>query len=165
MLILAPFFTIASFLFSVLTYLLAPILVLFADTNGNLPSYLRYFQTFDATLDAGWRDGFWEPTNLWWDRTRWLWRNPGYTFDYQVLGIAWFDSEWEVVFESDTCWLAWNRQMWAFNFVVHSSYLQIKLGWKAWNHYNHSTKQFEGGSWSAYSRIPFVATIMHGVRS
>lgn len=166
-------YAIATFLFTLLTYLLAPILALTVNTDRNLPRYLRYFQTFDASVDEGWiggYDGFgnyprWDYTSqpkgleLWWYRVKWLWRNPGYTFDYEVLGIRWYAEDWEVLHHTDTLFFAINTYEAAFNLNLNVWRFRFKLGWKAWNHYNSGTKQFDGGNWSAFERIPFVASI------
>lgn len=169
MILLTPFYCIFTFIFTLLTSILASLLAIFADTSGNLPRYLRYFQTFDASLDAGWKDGYfrinWEFAGrfpaiaLWWNRTRWLWRNPGYTFDYEVLGIRWYAEDWEVLHHTDTIFLALNLREAAFNLNLNIWRIRFKLGWKAWNHYNSGTKQFDGGNWSAFENIPFVFSI------
>ena len=75
-----------------------PILPIFADSDGNLPTWLRWFQTYDDTLD-GKEPRFIESTS--WLRTdgvaknfictyvlrvMWLYRNNAYGFAYSILG-------------------------------------------------------------------------------
>lgn len=105
---------------------------LFANSAGNLPTWLYWFQTFDATLDAGWRDGYFTAksptglsTRLWYAflaaaclsysgtgiptgfnlfmlRVRWLYRNPAYGFDYFAFGVAFVPAKWRVLRSVDT---------------------------------------------------------------
>ncbi|WP_423197463.1 hypothetical protein DFLDMN_001080 [Cupriavidus sp. H19C3] len=77
----------------------------FANAEGNLPVWLRWFQTHDATLDGVGRDGVIEPrfvASTSWLRTddgaprntlcrylcrvAWLYRNNAYDFSIDVLG-------------------------------------------------------------------------------
>jgi hypothetical protein len=99
------FSTIAQILF---TYLLAvpfaPVIALFCKSDGYLPNWLCWFQTEDASLDAGWRDGYFQPVGApapigwerWWLRTRWLWRNPAYGLCYWPLGLPYNPSDWVI---------------------------------------------------------------------
>ena len=79
-------------------YCINPFLPIFADSDGNLPSWLRWFQTYDSTLD-GQEPRFIESTS--WLRTdgvaknfictyvlrvMWLYRNNAYGFAYSILG-------------------------------------------------------------------------------
>jgi hypothetical protein len=113
-------YSLASICAVLLTWSLAPLLALTAfateDTTtrqGNLPTWLRWFQTHDFPLDEIWRPS--TPAELWridglfignfrtftgktppdfrasaWlrylARVFWLWRNPAYGFRAQVLG-------------------------------------------------------------------------------
>lgn len=47
-------YAIADFAFTLLCYITNPIVVLFANERGNLPSPLKYWQTYDNTLDVEW---------------------------------------------------------------------------------------------------------------
>jgi hypothetical protein len=83
---------------TILNYPLAPIVVLFADKQGWLPSWLWWFQTPDNSLDGddGWKaehrwfryspdiNGGWR---RWVNRFRWLWRNSMHGFEQSVLGF------------------------------------------------------------------------------
>ena len=77
-----------------------PILPIFADSEGNLPTWLRWFQTYDSTLD-GQEPRFIDATS--WLRTdgvaknfictyvlrvMWLYRNNAYGFAYSILGCT-----------------------------------------------------------------------------
>lgn len=78
---------------TVLSYPLVCFLVLF-QKDAWLPSWCWWFQTWDCDLDgdAGWKayhvpfpnatGGF----KLYWNRVRWLWRNPVYGFERKLLG-------------------------------------------------------------------------------
>src|SRR5579859_1566097 len=94
--IIYPFFTIASLLFTLLTYVLSPILPAFMDKQGNLPKWLSWFQTFDNTLLAGRQPAFGWTGSDYKIAMEWLCRNPGYTFDYYPLGVAWDQTQWTV---------------------------------------------------------------------
>lgn len=83
----------------VINLLLAPIVVLFSN-DGWLPKWLSWFQTPDNSLDgdSGWKNEH----RLWRDkpdvetsrfkvyvnRVLWLYRNPMYGFDHDVLGAT-----------------------------------------------------------------------------
>lgn len=165
-----PFLALASLLFAALTMVLAPVLTLFSDADGNLPGALRLFQTFDATLDAGWRDGYfgdWKAKRiapkrlcLWWLRTRWLWRNPGYTFDYEVLGCAFDPMNWRVLRYSaggsKVTFLAVGPRL-RFNLYLQRGNFYLKLGWKAWNYWDGV--RFDGKPWGPEARAPICFTI------
>ena len=80
-------------------YMINIFLPSFANSNGNLPKCLSWFQTYDSTLDGteirfisatSWlRDSLGEPTsvlNRYVLRVLWLYRNNAYGFAYSVLG-------------------------------------------------------------------------------
>jgi len=89
---------IANILFYVLAMLLAPVLPLFALGVPHLPTWLSWFDTPDNPLDgdapfqspqggslfSGTVTGIKQYVN----RVIWLWRNPGYNFDFKVLGFT-----------------------------------------------------------------------------
>lgn len=80
-------------------YCINPILPILADSDGNLPSWLRWFQTYDSTLD-GQEPRFIDATSWLRDnqhvaknfictyilRVMWLYRNNAYGFAYSILG-------------------------------------------------------------------------------
>lgn len=47
-------FAVIDFLFTAQCYITNPIVCLFADEYGNLPNFLRWWQTWDNTLDVEW---------------------------------------------------------------------------------------------------------------
>lgn len=109
-------------------------------SDGYLPRWLAWFQTQDAPLDAGWRDGYFAtdgtPTGLalWWLRVRWLWRNPAYGVCYWPLGRAYDPSEWVIdAIEHDgagvTLLRAHTQDGRAFAFATSNGW---KLGYKLW---------------------------------
>lgn len=157
MIILYPLLAFLSILFTILTMILSPLLALTADSAGNLPWCLRWFQTFDASLDEGWKKGTFdypfyphatpEGVLLWWYRTRWLWRNPGYGFDL-FLGVEYMTHEWTVHHESEDTFLAFGPG-WRFEYQGK----HLHLGWKACHNLNakYGTPYWE--------RIPLVFSV------
>jgi hypothetical protein len=86
---------VLDILATVLSYPLAPIVVLFASDNGWLPRWLWWFQTPDNSLngDDGWRNKhlLWRyklpvPLGRYVGRVGWLWRNSAYGFAIDVIG-------------------------------------------------------------------------------
>lgn len=164
---------IADTLFTLVSFPLAPLVAAFANKDGNLPRALRWFQTFDASLDAGWRDGYFVfagrtssatvPTGfeLYWLRVRWLWRNPGYGFGYYVAGIAFDPAAWRVVHYStdgtSSTFIATNGRQ--FNIALGRSHLSLKIGWKAWNYFNRDTRTFNTTPWGPEMRTMICSTI------
>ncbi len=161
MLFAYPLFVVVSLIFTVLTYLLAPFLALFVSSStGNLPKYLLWFQTFDATCFEGREPQYGMTGSNWWVATRWLWRNPGYTFDLEVLGFTWNQNSWKVVkvsadgsfFFAIGPWLTFNLcgMIWGVHF---------KFGWKAWNMYSLQTKTWTvNPTWAKFNKIPVCFT-------
>ena len=86
--------------FTLLAYLVAPILPLFANEEGWLPRWLWWFQTPDNPLDGD--EGFIKEHTpykgsvgkgkRYINRMYWLWRNPAYAFDWTVLAFTPDDS-------------------------------------------------------------------------
>lgn len=85
----------ASAVMTTLALAMAPLLPLFADERGWLPSGLWWFQTPDNSLDGD--KGFrakhapYEGVQIGWrrylNRVAWLLRNPAYGFDWLVLAV------------------------------------------------------------------------------
>lgn len=80
-------------------YLINPVLPLFANAVGKLPTWLSWFGQHDSTLDGAeirfitstfrYRNYFGQPKNKrcrYWLRVLWLYRNNAYGFSYSVLG-------------------------------------------------------------------------------
>jgi hypothetical protein len=169
--ILYPFMVLASILGSATTWLLAPLLALTADATGNLPRWLRWFQTFDHPLDWGWNgqgcfgtyliDGT-LPTGvtLWWYRVEWLWRNPGYGFDYWPLGLAFDSAEWTVRVDNDRWWIATGPNG-AFCIKQLGEGVRLKLGWKAWAYWHDSRWDGPESTWGPERRVPLCFTPLY----
>lgn len=85
---------------ALLAWMLAPILPLFANSDGWLPSWLWIFQTPDASLDgdSGWKDISQHPfvTKLprYLRQVLWLFRNPSYGFNWTVLVSKPLPKDW-----------------------------------------------------------------------
>lgn len=139
-LLLYPFMALLSLTLALVTIVLSPILPLFTRSDGNLPSWLYWFQTFDNTLDAGWKvqgnygtyliDGT-IPTGLtlYWYRVLWLCRNPSYGFDYFLLGMAIDTSQIRVTTFTPAVFVAWGPNG-HFNVYYTGRWGELKLGWK-----------------------------------
>jgi hypothetical protein len=158
--------------------LLNRIVALFADKAGNLPRRLKWFQTFDNDLDAGTRSRQWElaagldgdtwaafnPDPQSWfaiyrNRVKWLWRNPGYGFDYYLLGMPFDPKEWTVVEYIDTPERTYFKAIGpkgAFNEYEHGPDGMYKYGWKAWNMFDTGTRTWKTSPWGPEWRVPIV---------
>lgn len=140
----------------------------FADSQGWLPNWLKWFQTFDAPLDAGWRDsykGYTAPTgplSRWWQRTKWLYRNTAYGFSYWFLGEPFNPAEWKVVaFEKNDKHDLFRAEgpNGQFNLTYYGRWGTVKLGWKAWNYYNADTGEWKTTPWGPEWRVPLVFSV------
>lgn len=156
------------------------IVVLFADKDGNLPKYLYWFQTFDATLDEGRNARRTEIANNWgnnWDtynpdpktwfeiyknRAFWLFRNSTYGFSYYLLGMDIDYDNWEVkkYVETDreVIFYAVAKDGKGFNFRYAGKYGTYKLGWKSYNTYDKTNGKF-GKRFGPLDRIPCVISV------
>jgi hypothetical protein len=169
--ILYPFMVLASIMGVLATWLLAPLLALTADAQGNLPRPLYWFQTFDNTLDTGWYkygiygtyllDGT-VPTGLtlWWYRVKWLWRNPGYGFDYWPLGMVFNADEWRVRVDNDRWWIATGPNG-AFCIKQLGDGVRLKLGWKVWAYWRDGQWADPGYTWGPERRMPICFTPLY----
>lgn len=92
-------YLLADIAVNLIGYVINPALPLFANREGNLPKWLRWFQTQDSTLDGTeprfiaatkyLRGANGEPRNViarYLLRVMWLYRNNAYGFAYHVLG-------------------------------------------------------------------------------
>lgn len=82
-----PLLAVLDLVVTAVAFILAPILPLFADDGGWLPSWLGWFQTLDNSLDGdeGWKTEHYVGWPQYPKRVLWLWRNPGYGFSQKVL--------------------------------------------------------------------------------
>ncbi|VVD98366.1 hypothetical protein PCO31110_02008 [Pandoraea communis] len=137
--------------------------VLLADDDGNLPRWLRWFQTFDASIDAGWKDGYFPaawgkpPHMRYVARMLWLLRNPAYGLDYWLFGLTFDASTWRVLANIDqddlVLFFAVGNGV---NFYYHGRFGEAKIGWKAWNYWLGST--WRETPWGPAWQIPVCAT-------
>jgi hypothetical protein len=163
--------TLINLLFTVFAVIAAPVVAAFCRRDGWLPNWLAWFQTFDAPLDAGWRDGYFglfasPPTGfaLWWLRTKWLWRNPAYGFCYWPLGIDFVPADWVIVnfirHADGTCdFHARTKDGRYFNIMTATG---TKLGWKAWNYFEgldeRGNPKWKSSPWGPQWRAPICFT-------
>lgn len=130
---------------------------LFCDDSGNLPRWLKWAQTFDASLDAGWRDGYFDHGSLYRNRVAWLYRNPGYGFGYWVLGCAFDPAQWRVIaYRPDGSLFFAIGPGGRFNLCGRIG-LRFKFGWKAWNMWDGAG--WKSQPWGPNWRIPICCTI------
>lgn len=91
--IVYPLLVIINLIGTVLTFPLAPLIVLFKENKEGwldnakkwgvgprLKSWLFWFQTPDNSLDGDVTFEYHFPEKNWWSRVHWLWRNPFYGF-------------------------------------------------------------------------------------
>lgn len=90
---LYPLYALANLLATLLTYILSPVLSawsVIADIDV-LPKPFNWFHTHDNTLDGGQKALGWSKDvskfGLFWQRTKWMYRNPAYGFKAFVLGF------------------------------------------------------------------------------
>jgi len=73
---------VLSLVVTVVGYFLMPLIALAVDSSGNLPRYLKWYQTPDAPC---WGAPFWAQKNPTYSKYKlcvtWLWRNPAQGFD------------------------------------------------------------------------------------
>ena len=146
-----------SLVMSIVGRLLAPVLPIFCDEQGWLPSWLSWFQTPDNSCDgdAGHRER-WPRDGLFWTyarRVAWLLRNVCYGFDIDVLG-KWVSPDDTITIVgnpdigdssgiSGVCYRelihAGERTAFQWFYVRHYSFfglnkcVRIGFGWKLWN--------------------------------
>jgi hypothetical protein len=152
-------YALLAFIGVIFTYLIAvpitPLALFFVRADGFFPTWLCWLQTFDASVDQGWKGGYFTNTTPanWWERIwsysgtgsptglnryllriRWLWRNPAYGFDLYPLGIAYNPDNWII----EICNVV-NGQLQTFKAVTkdgrYFSYIDSsnrKFGWKLW---------------------------------
>lgn len=139
---------IPDFIISLLAYPLAPLIVLFTNSQGKSPLWAFPWLTHDNPIDGD--KGHWErwPDDAhWYDkfqrRTAWLWRNRGYNFSYYVCGVT-TSSEVEIkygkAFWKDEnprgyCFATCGKTWMLFAWLPYSRTrgLRIYLGWKLRN--------------------------------
>lgn len=139
---------------------------LFADSKGNLPNWLKWVGTFDATLDQGVVDGFFEGPPSYWNRVKWLYRNPAYGFSFYALGIPYIASDWKVREfrpkdgDRPSYFFAYTDQGF-FNAYFVKFGLRFKIGWKSWNNFDVNNGSFCPSKWAdtGHDLLPFVFSI------
>jgi len=168
------FYTVIQLLFTALAMILTPVIALFTQSDGNLPAYLKWFQTFDATVDEGWKNGYFgtfltPPTGfkLYWFRMLWLWRNPAYGFCYYLLGENFDPENWVITkwVKTDTVsyFIAKSKDGKLFNVSYGGPKGSYKLGWKAWNYFQGIDQDgkaiWSKTPWGPEMRVPVCFTV------
>jgi hypothetical protein len=136
---------------------------LFADKEARLPDWLNWAQTFDANLDQGVTDGFFKGSPSYWNRVKWLYRNPSYGFSFYALGIPYVASDWKVrkyTSAAPSYFFAYTDKG-HFNAYFVKFGLRFKIGWKAWNNYDVVNDKFCVSKWAdtGHDKLPFVFSI------
>ena len=138
-----------SMLINVLSLVLAPFIAYISLGNSGtkqVPAYLAWFMTHDNTIDGD--EGHlarWPGDTKWIRfkrRVAWLWRNKGYTFDYDVCGekikhdiMSYGDTGttdhgqagWLFQFDSEYTWEFYLIYRYPFK---QDKCLRIRFGWK-----------------------------------
>jgi len=137
---------------------------IFCDENGNLPNWLSWVGTFDATLDSGWKDGYdgFNPSDpKFKNRVKWLYRNTSYGFSYWVTGIKFDPKDWTIHKSVDTptktLFIATSSQGY-FNITYHGKWGEYKLGWKAWNYWLSDQNKWKDAPWGPEWRTQYVCS-------
>lgn len=133
------------------------------ETKGpRLPEWLAWFDTFDATLDAGLAPG---AKSTYWTRMKWLYRNSAYGFSYWVLGVKFDPALWTIAEfvpdgTGDVLRFRAEGPSGQYNLNYQTDHWHIKIGWKAWNMYDHTGETWwMDKPWGPEMRIPFVFSI------
>lgn len=129
-----------NFALVLLAYVLSPFLALWSMKYGPvLPGRWRLFSTLNATLDgyiAQGVDGF-DPNakgfKLWWQRTRWTWRNPCNGWQSELLGIKNIDQGFTVKKDIPLFggykikfWCGWNNNKRGGNYYPYAFQCSIR---------------------------------------
>lgn len=136
-----------------------------------LPNWLSWFQTFDATIDAGWRDQYfpnsYTPSNPppYWTRKyyQWLWlnRNCAYGLAYYPLGCAVQVQDWTATLtettDHQTFTAVSSTGLWSWRYSgVLGHY---NLGWKLANYYDLDNRVWYTVPWGPEWRTQIVMSI------
>lgn len=131
-----------------------------AIKGPRLPNWLAWFDTFDATLDAGLQNG---EASSFATRRRWLNRNPAYGFSYWVLGEPFDRTQWETVaYTAHPLYFEATGPDGQYNRIRIWHGIKIKTGWKAWNYFivdENGTRSWERRPWGVEMRVPFVFSV------
>lgn len=163
--------TLVTFGLTAFTWIFSiPLCMFFVNKDGNLRGWLYYLQSFDATLDEGWENpgygyklswnilGMTIKVPIWWQRTKWLCRNPAYGFSYWIVGIPMNLDDWTITEFSDYWFKAVSKDGY-FNYYYSGPYGQLKIGWKAWNYFDSSTGKWkENYQWGPEMRTMLCCT-------
>lgn len=148
--VIYPFMVLVNFATTILAYVIAPVLPLFAtQQNGwcdnhsyygggpRLPDWLNWFMTPDNSLDG---DHTFLMTNGYgyWSQVKWLWRNPAYSCGLKYLNAP-FDASFRgnnLIRDNDNAvsgWVLVNANG-LFQFVLivpigFSRCVMVNLGW------------------------------------
>ncbi|QDH83619.1 hypothetical protein [Achromobacter phage Motura] len=142
-----------------------------------LPNWLKWVETFDASLDTGWIGGYFVPKGTYskdnlpsfWRRKyyqwRWLNRNSGYGFSYYPLGEVmdqkkWTIQTWQPFDGKHQLFIATaTNGLWNINY--QGKYGTYKLGWKAWNYWDRDQLKWYSDTkpWGPEWRVPVVMSI------
>ncbi len=137
---------------------------LFADAHGNLPCWLKWFHSFDASLNEAWEGGYLAPSwgaspfKRYLARVYWLYRNPVYGFDYWLFGLPFLAKEWRVIRYVESSQLVLFIAVGnGFNVYYHGRLGMLKLGWKAWNYWEG--RSWRKTPWGPQWRVPLCCSI------
>jgi hypothetical protein len=143
--------SIASIALTVVVYIFALALPVFAKSDGYLPDWLCWLGQWDNSLDGdeGWNDATQHPTVAklpkYLRRVLWLYRNPAQWFDYNRASMQITADDTRVIYGNEAVggkpftagWcFAWVGGSWMF-YVAYPTfpgmYLRVYFGWKLWD--------------------------------
>ena len=118
---------------TLIAWILAPVLPLFASSDGWLPKYLWWFQTPDASLDgdSGWKDISKHPyvnkLPRYCRQVLWLIRNPSYAFNWTVLATRPLPDNPYHYLGNIRCDMEDGKWGWCFSWVEDTRYFHLKV--------------------------------------
>lgn len=139
-----PVFAIASWIMALIAIIFADVIALFVDKDGNLPKWLRWFQTPDAPC---WGASFWKEQHPDYSTRQlcssWLRRNPAQGFDQFIKAKVTTQTEVKVRGNLDISdgvygvpiggwFLVTGANVFQFNAIIPTRFfcIDIGLGWR-----------------------------------
>ncbi len=111
-------------------------------------------------MDAGTRDGIFPVSSTYWNRVKWLNRNPGYGFGYWAIGVPFIPVTWKVIAyqENPHYFKAISKDgNYCIRFIKFG--ILFKIGYKAWNMFDKQTGEWKDTPWGPEWRVPYAFSI------
>lgn len=173
MILLIPILALLDFAMTLIAFLFvnwwAPLFTIQGEVSDRgvtfigpkLPTWLAWFDTFDASLDAGLPEG---QVGTYWTRVKWLYRNPAYGFGYWAIGakfnpLEWKVEQYEILDVHNNVNFRASGPDGLFNANVIWGGIHWKIGWKAWNYFaivDGKQGFITDKPWGPEMRVPFT---------